>query len=333
MTTTRPTLSLLLGMTTSLLALRCGSDGESPFTDAGGRAGSGTSGSAGSGGVGAGGTAGSAPVCTPDATEACSGENGCDGTKVCLADGSGFGACVCEAGEGGEGGAIAASGAGPGAGGADAGASGSGDAAGGVPSEGGNGGVPAGGKPGEGGKSSGGAAGITSGGEGGAGGSGLPVTLEITDLVDTYVEECDPNESHGSDDHFSVDGDPCTYQAFIAPAEPLAIRAGAHVESAFLRIVCDNDGADVDVFAVSEVWDEVTLDWNSRPELGALHGSFTAAVGVVELDVTELVQGWVDTGTAFGVALTPTGDNGSDYLSSESADASERPMLSITYSR
>jgi hypothetical protein len=333
---TRPTLSLLLGMTTSLLALRCGSDSESPFTDAGGRAGSGTSGSAGTAGVSGGGTAGSSPVCTPGLTETCSGEEGCDGTKACLSDGSGFGACVCqtgEGGEGGEGGASAAAGAGTAAGGADAGTSGSGHAAGGAPSEGGNGGAPAGGKPGEGGKSSGGAAGMTSGGEGGAGGSGPPVTLEITDLVDTYVEECDPNESHGSDDHFSVDADPCVYQAFIAPAEPLAIGAGAHVESAFLRIVCDNDGANVDISAVSEAWDEATLDWNSRPELGALQGSFTPVAGVVELDVTDLVQDWVDSGTAFGVALTQTADNGSDYLSSEAADASERPVLSITYSR
>jgi hypothetical protein len=341
MTMTRPKLSLLLGMTTSLFAMRCGSDSESPFTDAGGRAGSGTSGSAGTTGgsvtagsvgtdAGSGGSAGSTPSCTPEATAACTAENGCEGTKVCLTDGSGFGACECGSGEAGEGGAPASTG-GAGTGGTDAGAAGRGDIAGGAPSDGGSGGAPSGGTPGEGGESSGGAAGITSGGEGGAGGSGQPVTIEITDLVDTYVEECRPNQSHGSAIELLVDTDPCVYQAYVAPAEPLALSAGAQVKSAILRFYCDNAGADVSVYAVGEAWNETTLDWNSRPDLGELQGAFTPAVGVMELDLTNLVQSWVDAGTAFGIAFTQTADDGSDYASTEAADTSQRPVLTITY--
>ncbi len=341
---TRSKLSLLFGMTTSLLALRCGSDGDPLFTDAGGRAGSGTSGSAGStggsvAGGGNGGSSGSTSVCTPDATEACTGEDDCEGTKTCLSDGSGFAECECDTAAGGDGGAPAAGGADSGAGGADAGAAGRQDASGGAPPEGGapGGGAPAGGAPAggapAGGAPAGGTAGITSGGEAGEGGSGGPVSLEVTDVIDTYIDDCNRNEAHGSDELVSVDADPCVYRAFFAPAEPLAIQAGAKIESAILRLVCDNAGATVSVYAVEQAWDEATLDWNSRPDLGELQGTFSAETGVVELDLTNLVQSWVDSGTAFGVALTQTEDNGSDYVSSEAADASERPSLSITYSR
>jgi len=362
MSMTRSKLLLLAGMTTSLLVLRCGSENGSPFTDAGGRAGSGASGSAGQGATsgtggsvaGSGGAAGAAMECTPDTARTCTGEDDCEGTQLCLADGSGFSPCECETGGGGEGGAKAAGGAGSGTGGAaDGGVSGQGEGTGGVNVEAGSaghapgGGGGAGGDAGAGGDTAGGvggiggvggvgdtggAAGVTSGGEGGMGETG-PVTIELTNLVDTFIEECNRNVSHGSDDHVSVDTDPCEYQAYIGPAEPLAIPAGSVVDAATLRVECDNAGVAVEVYAVEEVWDEATLDWNARPELGALLGSFTPDVGVIEIDLTNLVQAWVDAGTAFGVAFVQTtGTNGSDYWSTEAAAAEQRPRLSITYS-
>lgn len=345
---TRSKLPLLVGMTTSLLAIRCGGDGGSPFTDAGGRAGSGASGSAGSSsgvagsaaGAGSGGTAGSSTACTPGASEACTGENGCEGSKLCLTDGSGFSACECANGHAGEGGISATGGAGSGAGGAaDAGASGEG--AGGVTPEGGNAGHVTSGNAGDAGAASvagagggmGGAAGITGGGEGGQGDAG-PITILVTDLMDTYVDRCNRNASHGSADRVLVDTDPCEYQAFFGPAAPLEIPAGAVVESATLRLVCDNEGGAVEVYAVEEAWEEASLDWNSRPELGAFQGSFTPLVGAIEIDLTDLVQAWVDAGTAFGVALVqPADSDGSDYLSAEVAEEEQRPSLSILYTR
>lgn len=348
---TRSKLPLLVGMTTSLLAIRCGGDGGSPFTDAGGRAGSGASGSAGSSsgvagsaaGAGSGGTAGSSTACTPGASEACTGENGCEGSKLCLADGSDFSACECANGHAGEGGISATGGAGSGAGGAaDAGASGEG--AGGVTPEGGNAGHATSGNAGDAGDAGaagvagagggmGGAAGITGGGEGGQGDAG-PITILVTDLMDTYVDRCNRNASHGSADRVLVDTDPCEYQAFFGPAAPLEIPAGAVVESATLRLECDNEGGAVEVYAVEEAWEEASLDWNSRPELGAFQGSFTPLVGAIEIDLTDLVQAWVDAGTAFGVALVqPADSDGSDYLSAQVAEEEQRPSLSILYTR
>lgn len=350
MRTTRSKLPLLAGMTTSLLVLRCGGDDGSPFTDAGGRAGSSASGSAGlaatSGtggsvaGSGSGGASGASMECTPEASETCTGEGNCEGTKRCLADGAGFSPCECATGGGGEGGVTAAGGAGQGAGGAsEGGVSGQGAGSGGVNAEAGSGGqaVGAGGDAaGVGGDAAGGiggAAGVTAGGEGGTGETG-PLTLVVTDLIDTFVEQCTRNASHGSDDHLSVDTDPCEKEALIAPAEPLAIPAGSVVDAATLRLECDNAGVVVEVYAIDEEWDEATLDWNARPTLGAVQGSFTPDVGVIEIDLTNLVQAWVDEGTAFGVSLVQaTGTNGSDYWSSEAAAAEQRPRLSVTYRR
>jgi hypothetical protein len=241
-------------------------------------------------------------------------------------------------------------GAGSGTGGAaDAGTAGEG--AGGVNPEGGNAGNAASGGVGDAGAAGdatggiggtdgiggvggiGGAAGVTAGGEGGKDGAG-PVTILVTGLMDTYIDQCNRNASHGSENRVLVDTSPCEYQAFFGPAAPLEIPAGAVVESAVLRLSCDNEGADVEVYAVEEEWAEASLDWNSRPELGASQGSFTPLLGAIEIDLTDLAQGWVDAGTAFGIALVQLEDSdGSDYSSTEAASAEARPSLSITYTR
>jgi hypothetical protein len=342
---TRSKLPLLLGFTTSLFALRCGGDGESPFTDAGGRAGAGPAGSAGQGASagngGSAGVAGAPVVCSPAASEACVGENECSGTKLCLDDGSAFGACECEAGHAGEGGApVSAGGEGGGAGAEPGGAGG---AEGGMGGEtiGGGGGEAlggAGGEPGVSGAGPSGAAGVTAGeagetGEAGGAGGGPPVTIEVTDLKDTYAQECNRGTSNGSEEIVSVDTSPCVYEAFFAPIEALPIPVGAVVTSAVLTLSCTNAGDSVSVHALASSWNEATLDWNSRPDAGALLGSFVPAVGAIEIDLTELVQTWVDTGTAFGVGLSQTGEDGSDYASSESAMVNDRPRLAITYTR
>jgi hypothetical protein len=123
------------------------------------------------------------------------------------------------------------------------------------------------------------------------------------------------------------------YEAFFAPVEALPIPTFAVVTSAVLTLRCTNAGASVSVHALTSSFNEVTLDWNSRPDAGALLGSFEPAVGDIDIDLTDLVQTWVDTGTAFGVGLTQTENDGSDYASSESPMVNNRPRLSVTYTR
>jgi hypothetical protein len=191
----------------------------------------------------------------------------------------------------------------------------------------------AGGDPGVSGAGPSGAAGVTAGGEGGVGGGGLVVTIEVTDLKDTYADGCNRNASNGSDEVVSVDSDPCVYEAFFAPVDVLPIPSGAVVTTAVLTLSCINAGHSVSVHALESSFDEVALDWNSRPDAGALLGSFEPAVGTIEIDLTDLVQTWVDTGSAFGIGFTQTGEDGSDYASSEAEMVNDRPRLSVTYTR
>jgi hypothetical protein len=159
------------------------------------------------------------------------------------------------------------------------------------------------------------------------------VTIEVTDLKDTYAQDCNRGTNNGSEEVVSVDTSPCVYEAFFAPVEALPIPVGAVVMSAVLTLSCTNAGDSVSVHALESSWNEQTLDWNSRPDAGALLASFVPVVGSVEIDLTELVQTWVDTGTAFGIGLSQTEDDGSDYASSEAAMVNDRPRLAVTYRR
>lgn len=116
----------------TLFLLRCGDDSGDDTNEAGkgGSAGTGGAGgkaAAGSSGKGAAGkasagSAGSERVCEPGETQTCRGPGACNGAQACRDDGSGWGACDCGNGSGGDAGA-GGSGANPGSGG-DAGGAG-----------------------------------------------------------------------------------------------------------------------------------------------------------------------------------------------------------------
>lgn len=66
--------------------------------DDGGGGGSGGSGAEGGDSSGGSGGANVVRVCEPGRSEACTGPGACAGAQVCLADGSGWGTCACDAG-------------------------------------------------------------------------------------------------------------------------------------------------------------------------------------------------------------------------------------------
>ena len=57
--------------------------------------------------------------------------------------------------------------------------------------------------------------------------------------------------------------------------------------------------------------------------------SFPATVGAHELDVTSIVQGWVDGEPNYGLVMRSDGGNGSDFYSSESGF--NGPVLEVWY--
>jgi hypothetical protein len=243
-------------------------------------------------------------------------------------------------------------------GGEDAAGAGIGDggkAAGGTSSNAGkpSGGTAMGGKsPGGGGKGGtgmGGAAGQSGmagkagsgGGNGGSGGGGMagmpttdpePVTVDITDIADTQVSACNPNENFGEAVSMNVDGDNfCTLYMLINPS--LAeVPEGALVSEATLTLNCTNVGGAVTVSYVADAWGEDMARWNNRPDVGTAFGTFTCEQGgPVTIDLKAAVTAWLaGTRKPYGIYFRTEDTDGSDYDTSEASNGTP-PVLSVTY--
>jgi hypothetical protein len=141
------------------------------------------------------------------------------------------------------------------------------------------------------------------------------------------------NFNFGEAQTLNVDGDNnCTYQVLMNPS--LAdVPDGALVSEATLTLYCVNVGDAVTVSYVDGVWKEDTVRWNTRPEVGAELADLTCKeLGAVSLDVTAAVKAWVSgTRAANGLRFSTSGDDGTDFTSSEYLDVGERPTLSVTY--
>jgi DNA-3-methyladenine glycosylase I len=97
-------------------------------------------------------------------------------------------------------------------------------------------------------------------------------------------------------------------------------------------------------------WSEATATWNSLANgvqadgveaaaaavfsIGANNSSANVPAGPLNIDLTSLVQTWSNGATNYGFALlpfAPSGTNGIDFFSRESANAAVRPTLSVTW--
>jgi hypothetical protein len=125
----------------------------------------------------------------------------------------------------------------------------------------------------------------------------------------------------------------CVYQALINPSLA-SLPEGAVISKATLTLFCVNDGGEVSVYYASEAWKEDTVRWSTRPESGNDPvGKLTCADdGAVTLDLTAVVAAWVSgERPPYGLYLRTEAQNGTDFASSQAADAEQRPSLSVTY--
>lgn len=207
------------------------------------------------------------------------------------------------------------------------------------------------GSDGGGGKGSAGAAGTANeagkGAQGGsAGSSGVagkgggpvipdpePVTFVTADIDDTNVASCMPNMNFGEQVSVNVDGDlSCRYETlFNVPLKE--IPEGALVSEARLVLTCINLGDPVTVSYVDQAWNELTVRWNNRPDVGTQLGTFTCEeLGELSIDLLVPVKAWLaGTHASHGIYLRQETTDGSDYSTSEAKDASARPKLVIVY--
>ena len=112
---------------------------------------------------------------------------------------------------------------------------------------------------------------------------------------------------------------------------------GADITSATVHLWVTNDNsAPVNVYRITEDWDEATVTWNSTSD--AIDSSPVVSFTpddkdtFITFDLSNLVSQWVQGTTAnHGVMLIQTGNKESKYTSSEWEETSRRPYLEVRF--
>jgi hypothetical protein len=177
----------------------------------------------------------------------------------------------------------------------------------------------------------------------------MQVTTELTSVADIYLRTAAaPDQNTNGSDYFIIDGDvTCTG---LVRFDLSSIPVGATIDAAELLLWNDNDGGDTcTVHQMLEAWDEASATSNQRAAgqawLGTgatppsrtanLIGSFTPATANTSYTsaiATAVVQSWVASPAAnHGVAIVTSSSNGSRFKTRETAMATRRPLLRVTY--
>ena len=160
--------------------------------------------------------------------------------------------------------------------------------------------------------------------------AGTVVTVVLDDLDDAYVSDSSPGANLGASDSLEVDTYSARKRAFIKPADLGGIPPGAEVVSAQLLVRFHDAGDLITLGEALGSWTESSITWNNAPSSGTAFESIPAGTsGDVAIDVTDLVQGWVNGDPIRGLVLEPTSSNGVRLRSSEYSDPSGRPQLVI----
>ncbi len=154
--------------------------------------------------------------------------------------------------------------------------------------------------------------------------------------ADTYASSTKPNAANGGSTTLPVLSSTNSYVQFDLSTLP----PGTSVNKATLRLFVNAVTANgqFDVNQVDGAWSEGTLTYNTQPALGpSATGSLPITLSksnvndFILVDITPLVQSWVDGATAnHGVAVVLFGASGSfSFDSKESNQTSHQPELEI----
>jgi hypothetical protein len=155
-------------------------------------------------------------------------------------------------------------------------------------------------------------------------------------IADTYVASGAPNKNYGSNTTLAIQNGITSYIKFNLSGMP----SGATVSRAILTLYADavTAGGTFDVYQVNGPWTENGLTYNTRPALGSSATgnqpiSLTAANAFLVIDITSLVQSWLNSSvTNYGVAMALIGTSGSfSFDSKESTTYSHAPQLVVYF--
>ncbi len=155
-------------------------------------------------------------------------------------------------------------------------------------------------------------------------------------VADTYSFNAEPAQNFGAQPILVVQPGANSYIRFNLSSVP----AGVTVNKATLRLYLDaiTGNGSFEVYQLGNSWGESTLSYSNAPSMGAsATGGHPIALTTsadnqfVLIDITSLVQGWIEGSIANnGLALsTSSGDAGFSFDSKESVYTSHQPELEI----
>lgn len=124
------------------------------------------------------------------------------------------------------------------------------------------------------------------------------------------------------------------------------IPLGAQIDSAQLTLNITNEGDDFSIHQIADgfEWDAFSATWNQFGQSnndGIQVGTETTADSIISsgttgkqnIDVTAIMTAWSEGAANAGFALIPGGSNGVDFHTSETDVSTERPTLTVSYTR
>jgi parallel beta-helix repeat protein len=159
--------------------------------------------------------------------------------------------------------------------------------------------------------------------------------IDLSPSQDTFVNSKKTNNSYGSNSYIRLRESRRVDRYGLIKFGLDEIPQGSDVQSAKLKVFVTYKRSFNNILTVSEVlddWNE-SAKWNNKPDMSSLsEDSVSIDSGGIyyELDVTGMVQDWVD-GAADNNGLYLVISNGHIYINS-SENSSNQPILSVTYS-
>ncbi len=172
------------------------------------------------------------------------------------------------------------------------------------------------------------------------------ISVSFVSVGDAFVKKGQPNENKGTNAFMEVDGNAAKIRRSFVKFDLPSIPAGSTVNLATLTLCylqktsqTAAPGRIHELHRATSTWTETGVTWNNQPAVAA---SVTDTIAVpstsqcVDFNVTADVQAWVSGAGNNGWRVndqdeTAKGRFGTDYVTREQADASQRPKLDVTY--
>jgi hypothetical protein len=162
----------------------------------------------------------------------------------------------------------------------------------------------------------------------------IEALYNLVAVEDSWIAEKRPDTNYGSDQELNIRLNPGNEQRAVFYYDLSAIPAGSNIISATAYFwVTKQDNAPVNVHRITDAWAESTVTWaNTAADFDSTpDGAFTPSTRnqFVLVDVTALVQEWVDGASPnYGLMLIASGGN-SSYASREAAGSAHDPYLMV----